>query len=182
MQAILKAAGGLIAVAVAGAYVLSERVARPPQVAAAPALQQRVAAASPAATPAAPPKPTGAAVVLPAGRGGHYVAGFDVNGRRISMLVDTGASVVALSHEDALKVGLTPFPSDYTIPMSTANGVIKAARKTLSEVRIDSIVVRDVAAVVMPPGAMQGSLLGMSFLQRLSGFEIVGGDRLYLKP
>ncbi|MBL8589108.1 MAG: TIGR02281 family clan AA aspartic protease [Methylobacteriaceae bacterium] len=178
MQAILKAAGGLIAVAVAGAYVLSERVARPSQGATATATQQRAAVAA----PAAPPKPTGATVVLKAGRGGHYEAGFDVNGRRISMLVDTGASVVALSHEDALKVGLTPFPSDYTIPMSTANGVIKAARKTLSEVRIDSIVVRDVAAVVMPPGAMQGSLLGMSFLQRLSGFEIVGGDRLYLKP
>lgn len=184
MNAILKSAGGLIVIAVAGAAVLSHRVQTPP-----PGQPTRVSAAPVRPSPPAAPqgvtpasRAQGNAVVLRAGAGGHYVAGFDLNGRRIEMLVDTGASVVALSHEDAQKIGLTPFPSDYTAPMSTANGVIKAARKTISEVRIDTIVVRDVQAVVMPPGALRGSLLGMSFLQRLSGFEIVGGDRLYLKP
>ena len=191
MNAILKSAGGLIVIAVAGAAVLSHRVQSPPdsapaaqrpQVSSAPMRPLPPAAGARTANAAHEPRAQGNAVVLRAGAGGHYVAGFDLNGRRIEMLVDTGASVVALSHEDAQKIGLTPFPSDYTAPMSTANGVIKAARKTISEVRIDTIVVRDVQAVVMPPGALRGSLLGMSFLQRLSGFEIVGGDRLYLKP
>lgn len=193
MNAILKSAGGLVVIAVAGAAVLSHRLQSPavapaaPQVAAAPQsplppMRPLPSDKASAAKPAPEPRPQGGAVVLKAGAGGHYVSGFDLNGRRIEMLVDTGASVVALSHEDAQKIGMTPFPSDYTLAMSTANGVVKAAQKTISEVRIDTIVVRDVQAVIMPPGALRTSLLGMSFLQRLSGFEIVGGDRLYLKP
>lgn len=186
MNAIVKSAGGVIAIGVVAAMVLSQRLqqtAAPtaPPVAVAP-MRTLPQAAAPIQPQQVATRASGNAVILKMGSDGHYRADFDINGRRIEMLVDTGASVVALSHEDAEKIGVAPFPSDYTIQMSTANGMIKAARKKISEVRIDTITVRDVDAVVMPPGALRGSLLGMSFLQRLSGFENVGGDRLVLKP
>jgi aspartyl protease family protein len=156
---------------VGAAYYLAQRSEAPPPTAAQKAAPQ--AAPKPTALAAAPaqkPRPAGGVVTLSAVNGGHFVSPVEVNGRRVTMLVDTGASLVALSHEDARTLGVYPLPSQ-TIKMSTANGVIEAGRASLSEVRLDTIVVRDVAAVIMPPGAMRGSLLGMSFLSRLRSFQ-----------
>jgi aspartyl protease family protein len=95
------------------------------------------------------------------------------------MLVDTGASYVALSAEDADRLGVTPRPSDFTMTMYTANGRAKAAPVRLHAVHVDTLSVYDVDAVVAQPGAMNGSLLGMSFLRRLTRFE-AQPDRLRL--
>lgn len=130
---------------------------------------------------ATPPPPSGGGVTLAPDARGHYKAQVEIGGRRIAMLVDTGASFVSLSHEDARSAGLTPMPGDYTIRMHTANGVTLAAKARLPELRLDTIVMRDVEAVVMPQGAMSGSLLGMSFLKRLGSFQFDGG-RLVLRP
>lgn len=111
---------------------------------------------------------------------GHFVVHPTLDGRRVRMLVDTGASLIALSHEDALSAGLTISPRDYTHRIATANGVVEAAPVRFSEVRIGGITVRGVEAVVLPPGRLGTSLLGMSFLKRLGGFEIAQG-RLVLK-
>ncbi|WP_342359262.1 retropepsin-like aspartic protease family protein [Terrarubrum flagellatum] len=121
------------------------------------------------------------AVSLPPGPGGHYHANVEIDGRRLPMLVDTGASVVALTLDDARSIGVDPSPSDYTIPLATANGMAKGARVMLREVRIENISARDVAAVVLPRGVTGRSLLGMSFLSKLRGFEVVDGKML-LKP
>jgi aspartyl protease family protein len=132
---------------------------------------------SAAAGNAAAPGP----VSLYATGGGHFSATPAINGTRLSMMVDTGASVVVLSEEDATLAGIRPRPAEFTAMMSTANGMTLGAPVLLREVRLDDIVVRDVRAVVLQRGKLSGSLLGMTFLSRLSGFEI-SKDRLLLKP
>ena len=96
------------------------------------------------------------------------------------MMVDTGASLVALSAEDAAKVGIRPNPGAYSRPISTANGNVMVAPVRIRELRVGDIAVRDVEAVVVPEGRLGTSLLGMSFLRRLKGFDMAGG-RLTLK-
>jgi aspartyl protease family protein len=139
---------------------------------------------APAQKPAAPaPRDSDAfgfrRVDLPIGPGGHFRANVEIDGRTIPMLVDTGASYVALSAEDADRLGVTPRPSDFTMTMYTANGRAKAAPVRLHAVHVDTLSVYDVDAVVAQPGAMNGSLLGMSFLRRLTRFE-AQSDRLRL--
>lgn len=132
--------------------------------------------------PAAPP-PTRAALPvrrdeyrIPADRVGQFSTDAEVNGARISnMLVDTGATLVALSYEDASAAGLFPAPADYKYQVNTANGVAHVARVRLGDVRIGNLVVHDVDAVVGERGALSGSLLGMTFLSKLSRFSIESG-------
>ncbi|MEP6827065.1 MAG: TIGR02281 family clan AA aspartic protease [Aestuariivirga sp.] len=109
------------------------------------------------------------------GQNGHYVIDASINSQRITVLVDTGASVVALSYDDAERVGLHPHSLTYDVPVATANGATKAARAKLSKVEIDNVRVDDVDALVMPQGALEGTLLGMSFLSRLSSFKSENG-------
>jgi aspartyl protease family protein len=123
----------------------------------------------------------GGRVVVSADLAGHFVVHPTLDGKRIRMLVDTGASLVVLSHEDARLAGVTVTPRDYTRRIETANGVVGAAPVRFSEVRVGDIVVRGVDALVLPPGLLGTSLLGMSFLKRLGGgFEVAQG-RLILK-
>ena len=117
---------------------------------------------------------------LKAVNNGHFVTSAAINNRAVEVLVDTGASVVALSYEDAEKVGLKPKNLTFDVNVSTANGVAKAARVMLREVEIDNVRVDDVQGLVMPKGAMRGTLLGMSFLSRLQSFSVEDG-RLILK-
>ncbi len=121
------------------------------------------------------------AMMIPRERDGHYHVAAEINGRTIPMLVDTGATSIALSYEDAAAAGILPMPADFKVPMQTANGTGFAAAVRLQEVRVGQIVVRDVQGVVVPRGALSGSLLGMSFLGKLKGFE-VAADNLVLKP
>jgi aspartyl protease family protein len=111
---------------------------------------------------------------------GHFTVHPMVRNTRLRMLVDTGASLVALTDSDARSLGLKLTPADYRIRISTANGVITAASVHLDELTLGEITVRRVEAVVMPAGALETSLLGMSFLRRLATFEITSG-RLVLK-
>ena len=127
-------------------------------------------------TSAAAPSPVSAnasgTVMLKADARGHFSADLQINGGRVPVMVDTGASIIALTHEDAQRAGIFPNPADFRIPISTANGNVGAAPVKLREVRLDRILIRDVDAVVLPPGKLRTSLLGMSFLQRLSGFNV----------
>jgi aspartyl protease family protein len=121
-----------------------------------------------------------AATELKAGQNGHFFVKAEINGRKVKVLVDTGASAVALSYEDAKDIGLHPNNLDYNIPVSTANGIAKAAGVNLDKVEIDGVRVSDVQGLVMPEGVMRGSLLGMSFLSKLKSFKVEDGV-LYLK-
>jgi aspartyl protease family protein len=121
-----------------------------------------------------------AATELKAGQNGHFIVRAEINGTRIKVLVDTGASAVALSYEDASDVGLHPKNLDFNVPVSTANGMTKAAGVSLEKVEINGVRVSDVQGLVMPEGVMRGSLLGMSFLGKLKSFKVEDGV-LYLK-
>jgi aspartyl protease family protein len=123
---------------------------------------------------------SGSQIVVSADLRGHFVVHPALDGRRVRMLVDTGASFVALSHEDAALVGIRVARGDYTRRVGTANGIVEAAPIRISEVKVGDITVRGVEALVLPPGRLGMSLLGMSFLKRLGGFEIAQG-RLILK-
>jgi len=115
-------------------------------------------------------------VRISADRVGQYLTDVEVNGARLSrMMVDTGATLVALSYEDAASAGLFPAPADYKYQVNTANGVAHVARVRLNDVRIGKIVVHDIDAVVGERGALSGSLLGMTFLSRLSKFSVESG-------
>ncbi len=124
---------------------------------------------------------TGYAVILDPDRNGHYRADVEVAGRRVRMLVDTGATMVALTREDADALGVRPLPADFRLSLNTANGAVQAAMVSLAHINVGGISALDVPAVVMPPGVMQESLLGMSFLRKLGGFEVAGG-KLILRP
>jgi aspartyl protease family protein len=106
---------------------------------------------------------------------GHYSTDGRVDGRRLDFMVDTGASVIALTESSAARVGIRPSRSDYNAPVSTANGVVKAARARLDSVDIGGLEVRDVDAMVLPDGVLSENLLGLSYLSRLRRFEFAGG-------
>jgi aspartyl protease family protein len=111
---------------------------------------------------------------------GHFIADADIEGTTLKVMVDTGASAVALSYEDADRAGLRPFSLVYDVPVATANGIAQAARVSLRRVEVDGIVVRDVDGLVLPEGVMHGTLLGMSYLGRLRSFKVEDGV-LYLE-
>jgi aspartyl protease family protein len=113
---------------------------------------------------------------LRADRMGHFAADAVVNGRSTEMLVDTGASVVALTPATARRLGLHPAAGDYSLRMSTANGDAAAAPVMLDEIRIGDVTVRQVPAVVFLGDGLGVDLLGMTFLKRLTRFEIGGGQ------
>ncbi len=109
------------------------------------------------------------------GDNGHYVVSVSINNMSVQAMVDTGASAVALSYEDADRVGLHPRNLNFNIPVSTANGQVNAARVRLDKVEIDNVRVDGVDAMVLPQGALNGTLLGMSFLSKLSSFKSENG-------
>lgn len=115
-------------------------------------------------------------VHLKADESGHFLSEIYINGRPITAVVDTGATGVALSYEDAESLGIRPSESDYTHISQTANGSTRIAPVMLDEVRIGDIEVRDVQAFVGQPGALSQSLLGMTFLGRLSQVGIRGSE------
>jgi len=117
----------------------------------------------------APASPTSnsRSVVLTRGRGGHFWTDAQVDGRRIEFVIDTGASAIALRESDAARLGLHPTQRDYTVKVSTANGISRAAPVELRRLEIGDIVVRDVPALVHPDGALGVNLLGMSFLAKV---------------
>ncbi len=118
-------------------------------------------------------------LVLRKSPNGHFLVSAYVNGVETRFLVDTGASDVALTAEDAERIGLNTRGLHYTRAYQTANGVIRAAPVTLRDVRIAQLRVRDVQATITE-APMGISLLGMSFLGELAGYE-VRGDRLILR-
>ncbi|MDM9628331.1 TIGR02281 family clan AA aspartic protease [Rhizobium sp. S152] len=114
----------------------------------------------------------GEEVILHKLMNGHYEAYVTVNGQSISMLVDTGASMVTLSREDAERIGFIPENLNYSMTVMTANGRARAAPVTLGEVAIGPIVRTNVPASVAEEGRLDQSLLGMSFLQTLGSLQM----------
>jgi aspartyl protease family protein len=110
---------------------------------------------------------------------GDFDVTAQINGARVAMVLDTGASSVVLTREDAKAAGLPLEVLAYTTNIETANGRTRAAPVTLDRLAIGGLVEHSVAALVAQPGQLKTSLLGMSFLNRLQSWE-VRGDRLLL--
>lgn len=135
---------------------------------------EQTAAARPL-TPAQPASSSSYSVEVPRDAVGHFRVEGRVDGRPLEFVVDTGASVIALTADDAAQLGLHPAERDYTVLLKTANGTVHAAPATLDTVEIGDIMVHGVAAVIMPEGALSDNLLGMSFLSRLRHFAYSDG-------
>lgn len=117
--------------------------------------------------------------VIESGAGGHFVVEAVVNGAPVTFLVDTGASNVVLTMEDAERLGFRPESLRFTERFASANGEVRAAPVVLRELRIGQFSVFDMAASVNE-APLRVSLLGMSFLRRLQGYSVDDG-RLILR-
>ncbi|HSV59735.1 MAG TPA: TIGR02281 family clan AA aspartic protease [Variovorax sp.] len=108
----------------------------------------------------------GSRVVLPADSRGHFMTLGAINGRSVNFMVDTGATTVALSAADALRIGLE-YKKAQPVKIGTANGVAQAYRVRLNSVRVGDVEVYDVDALVSEQ-PMPYVLLGNSFINRFS--------------
>lgn len=146
-----------------------------------PEVQQKAAAAPHPAFGAAPmhttpmhaAKAPANTLVFAADAKGHFLVNASVNGAPVKFLVDTGASMVALTPADARAAGLASGSGD-TLTISTAHGAATATQATVRSLRLDQLELEDVPAVVMDE-SLPVSLLGMSFLSRLEGYHIRNG-------
>jgi len=112
---------------------------------------------------------------------GDFAVTAEINGSRATMILDTGARLIVLTQNDAEAANLPVELLNYTIDIDTANGRTRAAPVTIDRFAIGNVVERSVNALVVRPGQLKISLLGMSFLDRLQHWE-VSGDRLSLVP
>lgn len=138
-------------------------------------------APGPAALTARPAPPVGElssasrSIIVSRDHRGHFQVDARVDGRHLNFMVDTGATVVALTESEAAGLGIHPAPYEFVVDVKTANGTVRGAPIKLDRIEVGDIVVRDVAALVMPDRALSDNLLGLSFLSRLRRFEYTGG-------
>ena len=121
----------------------------------------------------------GRQVEIEAALDGHFYVEAEVNFRPIRMMVDTGATVVALRQSDAAAVGIRVFAADFRHPVQTANGTTNAAEAELQSVALKGIEIGRVRALVIPDEQLAVSLLGGSFLGRLARFEVRSGTLIF---
>lgn len=121
------------------------------------------------------------AVEIARASNGEFAVRARINGVIAPMVVDTGATSVVLTYETAKAAGLPLELLDYDVDVATADGHTRAARLTLDRLAIGRLVEHAVPALVVPQGRMKTNLLGMSFLNRLKGWE-VRSNHLVLHP
>ena len=117
-----------------------------------------------AVRPAAPSE-----IDLEKGSDGQFYADVRVNGQPTHFLIDTGASEIALSEEDARRAGITVDPSTYELIGEGASGIVRGAHVQIHQIDFEGFHAKDIKAVVVP--GTQVSLLGQPFLDKLD--EIV---------
>ena len=131
--------------------------------------------------PAAPEVLLGKKVKVSADERGHFVADFKLNGRAVEALVDTGATTVAINRSTARRIGISLDRDDFKYEVRTANGITRAAGIVIKRIQIGRIMVEDVQAAVLEDAALDGTLVGMSFLNRLSKFHVENGALLLVQ-
>jgi len=119
-------------------------------------------------------------VVFHSSSDGHFQIAASVNGTRVTFLVDTGATKVALTDVDAKRIGIDMSNLTYNVSISTANGVSLFAPIVINKIQVGSIVIQNVSGYVGKPGTLDTSLLGMSFLRQLSSYQVTK-DTLVLR-
>ncbi|GEO83084.1 aspartic protease [Ciceribacter naphthalenivorans] len=119
-------------------------------------------------------------VMLHKSLGGHFETSVAINGVPVSVLIDTGASSVALRYEDAMRIGINPADLSFTQTIMTANGRAMAAPLRLRQLALGPIMRENVQAAVIERGRLDQSLLGMSFLSTLGSLQMQS-DELRLR-
>jgi len=117
----------------------------------------------------------GTQVSVPRSPDGHYYLTLDINNTPVNFVVDTGASQVVLTQEDARRIGLDPAELRYLGRANTANGTVETANVSLEQVSLGDIVDQQVRAVVNG-GQMEKSLLGMTYLNGFSSIAITNSE------
>lgn len=115
---------------------------------------------------------SGSKVVIPMDERGHFQTDFKLNGRKFNALVDTGATYVAMNRSTASRMGIKVTSQEMKYKVSTANGQAPAAAVMIDEISIGKIRVNNVPALVLDDAALDGILMGMSFLKELDRFAI----------
>ena len=110
------------------------------------------------------------------GAGGHFQLDADINGHSTPMIFDTGASAVVLTLADAKAAGIDTSALAFTTPVSTANGTGQAARVSLDGIVVGGIKRKGIRAFVTEEGALETSLLGMTFLETLSRYAVTSNS------
>lgn len=105
---------------------------------------------------------------------GHFSFDAQINGAEVTVLVDTGASAVAINRSTAEEAGIYVDEDAQPFRVNTANGKTTAYQINIDEIAIGEIVVTNVRGFVLEDEALSGTLLGMSFLKKLERFEIEG--------
>lgn len=108
---------------------------------------------------------------------GHFYARVQVNGTEIRFMVDTGATNLVLSQQDARRAGFSLDSLNFVLPTNTANGRVYGAGVVLERVELGGFVDRDVRAMVNG-GPMNDSLLGMTYLDRFRSLSLEGDELL----
>lgn len=113
--------------------------------------------------------------------GGHFHLDANVEGTPVRFLLDTGASAVVLTYEDAMRIGLSPDTLSFSVPVATANGRTVVAPVRLRNITVGDARMQGVRSYVARDGSLETSLFGMSALDRLQTWRIEG-DRLIMTP
>jgi len=123
-------------------------------------------------TPAPARRLTGRKVRIEMNARGQFITTARLNGRGMKVLVDTGATSVAINESTARRIGLRLRRSDFRYNARTANGVTKVALATIDEIQIGRIRIKNVRASIAKDSSLDFVLLGMSFLSQLKKFEV----------
>ena len=110
---------------------------------------------------------------IPLSPDGHFWINAQVNGEPRRFLVDTGATLTAISSNTALSAGIEPGPMDRSLILQTANGAVAAQTAVIDELRFGNIVARDLDAVITP-GMGETNVIGMNLLSRLASWRVEG--------
>jgi aspartyl protease family protein len=129
--------------------------------------------------PSEPEVGRGGEVIVNRRLSGEFAIAGRVNNARVTFLFDTGASAVVLTADDARRAGVESSRLLFEVPVATANGAAMAAETRLDQIAVGPIIMRNVPALVARRGALDESLLGMSFLERLKSYT-VERDRLVM--
>ncbi len=122
----------------------------------------------------------GGEAILRPGWDGHYRTIANLNGSSIEMLVDTGASLVLLRHEDAIAANIDLANLQFNLPVTTAGSQAFVAPIVFEAITVGGVTLHNIRGAVATPGLLHTSLLGMSFLQKLSE-TVIRGDRMILR-
>ncbi|MEP3198654.1 MAG: TIGR02281 family clan AA aspartic protease [Lentilitoribacter sp.] len=115
-------------------------------------------------------------VSIKANSHGHFLADFKAGGRSINGLIDTGATYVAMNRSTARSIGVKVSNSDFKHKAETANGIVKAALKNIDRLELGPVSAKNVDVFILDDTALSSTLIGMSFLNKLSSFKVENGN------